>query len=120
MKPVDWSKPIKFKGNDNPVRFASYIKTSSSSIDEVVIIYLPNVNRPNEEVVSIRNINGLYGFGTGNWDVINVPVIKKYYVNVYKGVTAPIFGEVYETAEEAERWSTNNNYIKTMPFEVEE
>lgn len=120
MKNVDWTKPIKFRGNDQPVRFASFIKNGAPGIDKAVVIYSIDSN-PNYEIVSTCDLDGTYYALDPSWDIINVPIKKTYYVNVYKSSSGLIsFGSAYDDKEEAKSWVGGKDFVKTISFEVEE
>lgn len=125
MTQINWARPIKFKGYNDPVRFVSFLKTEGPN-NKVVIIFNYDLD-PNSEIVGVRNLDGSISKGVENeWDVVNVPEVKNYYVNVYKNSLGEVYlGALHDNTEEAEVWLTTSamgkNYgVKTISFEVEE
>lgn len=119
MTQIDWSKPIKFRGKDNPVRFVSFIKNGAPGIDKAVVIYTIDSN-PNYEIVTTCDLDGKCYALDVSWDIINVPIKKTYYANVYKVSKSLAFGAIYSSEDEAESWARSKDFVKTISFEVEE
>lgn len=118
MTQINWARPIKFRGKDNPVRFVSYIKNGAPGINKVIVVYSIDSN-PNYEVIAICNTDGTFTLDP-SWDIINVPTKKTYYANVYKGTLGLSFGAIYSSEDEAESWARSKDFVKTISFEVEE
>ena len=120
MKKIDWNKPIKFVNHDYPVRFSGFVK-SDGTTNRVIVVYSTGNNA---ESVLIYDIGGQKHPGAdlaSDWDIINIPTVKKFYMNIYRGPHGFYPGKLFENENDVRRAASANNkdVVKTIAVELE-
>lgn len=115
-KPVDWSKPLMFRGISNRanVRFVCDLKTSSGLMK--LLVY---TDEDGYEGTCQRHESGqLDSNSISCYDIINAPLVVVHYRNLY---THTLADKIYNTAEEARNhgqlWDT---FRATLQFTYED
>jgi hypothetical protein len=116
IKMIDWNLPIKFTGQDFPVRFSHFMK-HAGVVKQACVVYTVDGT---DYMVVVDAITGKKST-TGNsvFDILNVKKTVTKWVNIYKdsGVNSFYLGKMFDSEKEA--FNTDPKRLSTIKIEFE-